>query len=377
MKTLYLHIGTPKTATSSIQQFLSRNRSVLRSHGFCYPKSIMKYPNVKSNRNAHFLIGRLYCEDGTRDLEEERHAYSAGMEQFHACLKECDNVILSDESLWKASTYLNQNLFEDLQHDAEQYHYQIKIIVYLRRQDQFLISRWNQFVKSRVQETLTFQDHLNEVLRKEKLILDYAGKLKKMTAIFGKENLIVRRFDPESWVNGSILHDFMDCVGLPLTADFIIPKNPVNLGLKGNTVEIKRSINQNHQLSAEDNSYLTHVLLAMSEDSESRYPCNMLSPAEIQSLLQLFQDGNDCVATEYIQDGKPLFDYTIKDLPKWEPQNSYMQEDLIQFFSTLAAQLHKENEALRQELISTQRGLEELRNKLKHPFRTVKKRLRK
>lgn len=37
MKTLYLHIGTPKTATTSIQSFCYQNREILEKQGFYYP----------------------------------------------------------------------------------------------------------------------------------------------------------------------------------------------------------------------------------------------------------------------------------------------------------------------------------------------------
>ena len=35
MKTLYLHIGTTKTATTSIQKFLEENKDVLQKYGYC------------------------------------------------------------------------------------------------------------------------------------------------------------------------------------------------------------------------------------------------------------------------------------------------------------------------------------------------------
>ena len=46
MKTLYLHIGTTKTATTSIQRFLEENKDVLQKHGYCFPDSLHVYPRA-------------------------------------------------------------------------------------------------------------------------------------------------------------------------------------------------------------------------------------------------------------------------------------------------------------------------------------------
>lgn len=37
MKTLYLHIGTPKTGTSAIQIFCKDNQETLKKQGYYYP----------------------------------------------------------------------------------------------------------------------------------------------------------------------------------------------------------------------------------------------------------------------------------------------------------------------------------------------------
>ncbi len=58
MKTLYLHIGTPKTASSSIQTYCRANTDKLAEYGYIYPITpSLFYPNIGHRRNAHFLIG--------------------------------------------------------------------------------------------------------------------------------------------------------------------------------------------------------------------------------------------------------------------------------------------------------------------------------
>ena len=37
MRTLYVHIGTPKTATTSIQMFCVENQKVLNKQSYSYP----------------------------------------------------------------------------------------------------------------------------------------------------------------------------------------------------------------------------------------------------------------------------------------------------------------------------------------------------
>lgn len=67
--------------------------------------------------------------------------------------------------------------------------------------------------------------------------------------MIGKENLIVRRFVPESWRDGSIIHDFMHEIGMDVTSEFQELEENVNLRLDKNTTEIKRILNQESEFS--------------------------------------------------------------------------------------------------------------------------------
>lgn len=59
MKTVYLHIGMPKTGTKSLQKFLKVNKQALKKHGYACPKVPIKYESATEWKNAHFFIETL------------------------------------------------------------------------------------------------------------------------------------------------------------------------------------------------------------------------------------------------------------------------------------------------------------------------------
>ena len=78
MKILYLHIGTTKTATTSIQRFLEQNNEVLKTKGYIYPASQHTYQNVNARRNGHFLVKNVTKSGGGRDHDLENKYLEEG-----------------------------------------------------------------------------------------------------------------------------------------------------------------------------------------------------------------------------------------------------------------------------------------------------------
>ena len=79
MRTLYVHIGTPKTATTSIQMFCVENQEILNEQGYSYPLLEFTYPHVANRRNGHFLVGWLYKLNGEEDVEKEQELWDKGL----------------------------------------------------------------------------------------------------------------------------------------------------------------------------------------------------------------------------------------------------------------------------------------------------------
>lgn len=370
MKTLWVHIGMSKTASTAIQAFCGENAKVLARHGFCFPTLPFHYPGISKAHNGYFLLGVARDKDGKRDREKEAKNFREGMRIVHKLFLSNDNIILSDESIWRAMDIEKQYLWDTLKQEAEKGGFQIRVIVYLRRQDKFFPSIWNQTVKKKgLQET--YEEYVE---RADKFRLNYYEKLERMASVVGKENITVRRFEREHFVGGTIYEDFLSVFGLSLTDEYSVSQEVRNIGLYGNTHEIKRVLNSLPEIKdSKVQGFIVKCLLDFSKISQKEYPSEMLSKEEVEAFLAKYGSGNRKVAEEYLHEpGAELFDNTVKDLPKWEKDNPYMIDDLIRFTGSMGIRLHQENQELKKEVAELRRFV----NHVRHPFKTVFRRIK-
>ena len=103
MKTLYLHIGTPKTGTTSLPSIFlfMKIKKYLKKKGFIYPMlPFLGLMIVLILRNANFFIARCIARDKKIDKIEEDRCFRQGMDIIINLFKKTDNIILSDEAIW-------------------------------------------------------------------------------------------------------------------------------------------------------------------------------------------------------------------------------------------------------------------------------------
>lgn len=351
MKTLYLHIGTPKTATTSIQMFCVVNQELLHAKGYSYPILDFRYPHVAIRRNGHFLVGRLNHPNGEENVELEEELWNRGLELVHTEFEKYDNVVLSDENIWHSSMFDKFAFWERLKGDAEQYGYQVKVIVYLRRQDGLAMSWISQQVKEGWNHS-SFMKWTYFKKRPRNVMLDYYSLLEKIAQVTGRENIIVRAFERGKFKgNGNtIFSDFLEAIGLEYTDEYKIEEEEANKSLTGNSQEIMRIVNS---VLPDDPSLRGLMRRAAHRCEELKDVDNsfvMFTKEELNEFMEQYQEGNDRIAKEYLGQAESLFDTKLKDGECWTPDNRFMYEDIIRFFGNIIVEQEKSIVALKHDL---------------------------
>jgi hypothetical protein len=233
-----LHIGSGKTGTSSIQGFLHRNRDRLATLGYLYPRT----PGV----TRHTRLGLFIQPDDSLDDRIAWHRQRASSpdafrKSFRRRLfREIDesglsHVLFSDEALYGSSKEALRRLRELVEPIAGS----LRLVVYLRRQDDHLVSRYQQVVKvgetKRLTEWAVEPEHADTY--------DYYDRLSTWERLLEPDEFVVRRFEPASFVDGSLLQDFLDATGIDARADDMTQGPSRNRSLDAESVEFLRLLN--------------------------------------------------------------------------------------------------------------------------------------
>jgi hypothetical protein len=229
MVRIYVHIGTPKTGTTTLQRFLCKNEKNLLDLGYLYPQSGRPsyYPIAHYNlAHAMRFQEKIYAKHAGRweDLSSQFSDLHREIEQ-----KKPSNVIVSSESFGKRSEYI-----EKLQEEFSRY--DVKILVYLREQKDFLTSYYIESIKQG--SSKNFEDFLCD----EWNIGDYYNYLLPWSNSFGKENVTVRILKKNK-LKGNLFEDFLASVGIKNPSKFDMNITNHNISPPAKAVNLLRYLN--------------------------------------------------------------------------------------------------------------------------------------
>jgi hypothetical protein len=213
-KKILIHIGPPKSGTSSIQYALHKNRNILRSESVKYPEHEVG-PNGISSGNMNSILS--INEDG----------------KWRVCEKKTANLLDEFERSDLHTLLLSSEYFFYLVNDIAKLIPKAKFIVYIRCPLETFESSYNQSVKRHNNTTaVSFGKNLH---------MTTLNLLSEAIQQVGKKRFILRAYLPISEQGYNLIEDFWTAVELPhLPSSKIVTNNSYSF----EALEFKRWLNQ-------------------------------------------------------------------------------------------------------------------------------------
>jgi hypothetical protein len=284
-KRLYLHIGVPKTGTSAIQLMLFENEAALDRNHLLYPKATMQGPGDYTN--AHHALAHAALNGDEAPWQVLRGEMDAAP---------AHDIVLSSEAFSNLRTLEHIEFLRRFIGD-----YQIKVIIYLRRQDEFLQALYQTMV-TYGDLTCSFSEYYDELLRDDLSggIIDYHRFIRDFwVGNFELHNLIIRVYEKQQLYKRNLLLDFLQCLDVPGKRPFKIDINPHSRSLNAYALELYRHI----KLHFPDNEEILEAARRRlrEENERAEFTGNNIIPTALaRDLMTRLADSNRKVATEFM-----------------------------------------------------------------------------
>ncbi|WP_066966767.1 hypothetical protein [Microbulbifer sp. Q7] len=213
---LYLHIGTEKTGTTSIQDFLVANESKLFDLGY----GISKVSGIGNNRKLaafsmrdersddFFEASNLTTVDAR--VQFKKHFREEFESELQNLAENVHSVIISSEHFH--SRCVNEDELQKLKALLVKYFDEINVICYFRPQVELATSLYSTAL--RVGFTHTAVEFISNELRLDNYYYNYLDIYQNWVGVFGKSNMNVRLYGKQNFRGGDLMEDFCYSIGL-------------------------------------------------------------------------------------------------------------------------------------------------------------------
>lgn len=289
MAQIWLHIGSPKTGTTSLQGFLNENASRLRLDGRM---------NFVESARAHIAHNQLAsgARMGTSGQLLEQICREADT------MPDCPHVI-SSEMLFNAFTArkLAATVPEEMKSRT-------KVIAYIRRQDAYLEALYKQLLKnSRIEpDRQAFLADANRRVR-------YLDTLNAYADAFGRENVVVRPFSSDDLIAGDVVQDFAAQIGLEITPELKLHSGFSNKSFSAEMSELLATLGERTEFNVRE---VIRELIAIDHPGTIKSR-DVFTTAERRALMDQMAPENKKLIRRFMPDHKAFFSakHLAEDVP--------------------------------------------------------------
>ena len=335
MRRLIVHIGCAKGGSSAIQAGLRANHAALAAQGVVVASKDLRCGSTVTGAQAAFFDS-LVCDRQARDVPNLGDLLDALADE-----QDASTIVLSAENLCNPMGF--EKIFATVRE-----RFDTRIVMYVRRQDEFLESAWQQWDVKRGGSLLAW---LVECIG---IHGNWLEILAPWADSFGDERMMVRVFDRQRLAGGDVFQDF--CAALDVDASALQTPGEVNVGL---TPLLNRLVEGRGYLfdGPHDSAFydsLRDLAKALVERDEPA--ARLFSSAEAEAVMLRYEQANERFRQRYLPNEKgPLF-----ALRREAPARGAAPVEMAAFERELLQlqifNLHKKVQALSQRLANDDRA---------------------
>lgn len=275
---LFLHIGTHKTGTSALQTFMTRRSDVLLEKGAHYIQAGLG-EGIAHHALSFAIRGRPGSDMAVWDAVRAEIAAS-----------ECPIQVLSTEAFWFTEP---AKVKEALGGAGD-----VRLVVYLRRQDKYLQSLYKQAVTSgRKADFATWRAQYG-------FRGDYFSVLRQWADAFGADSIVVRPYERDG-ARVDVTEDFFHVLGIDVADELKRRKQRVhNPSPRRELLELFRALNQLGLDYKHDKLFWSVI----GRSNAYIRSADILDTGQCAALMKDYDEGNRALAGQFYRDAStPLF----------------------------------------------------------------------
>jgi len=302
---LLIHVGSPKTGSTALQNFLMKNQDSLYAKGLHFVKE------GRSNISHNNLFAPLRGADAA-DI------WSAVAEEVAA--EPGRHCVMSSENFFspEIATSIREHMPQGLRRRT-------RVLVYLRRQDDFLEAMYKQKTKNG-RERASPRDFAR---KRGTDLADYLTVLESFARSVGIEKVTVRRFQRGAFRGGDIVADFLGEFGLDKSdPEFAQPRHDANQTLSRAVTEQLGAFARNSSINVRE---LAREMSRL-PDGAPRRSGDVFTKMERIEIMAHFAECNAMIAERYLRGGQnTLFD--TSDLSQDAPDRYPDAEEELRLYA--------------------------------------------
>lgn len=319
VRTLYLHVGTHKTGTTSLQTFLTLNAAALASQGIYIPRAGRPVRHFGSTYVGHHNVAWELAN------YVQYQAPDGGLVQLadEITKAQASSIVISSEDFEFLHT--KPDLLARLSQTFSELGYTTNVIIYLRPQPDYLQAIYSEH--SKAGHLIKPESYLDGTLRNGNYVpvgavdvytginqFEYGPLVGAFAAAFGSDRIIVRPYLSGRNPN-ALLDEFLGLIGagaLPHSA--LVRPGPLNVSssIMNVLAGVYAGIRQRNP-DAPTPEQLVHELFPVEQHATFTKKFDVLLPGELRALLERFAGDNARIEKAY---GTRISFQAESDLPQ-------------------------------------------------------------